>query len=51
MTRATYNILIAPIVIFIRVPILLPFWLLMHIGRHAEAAGDYLSARIPGFRS
>ncbi len=36
------------LVIFIRAPILLPFWLLYRIGKLAERAGTWLGARLPG---
>lgn len=50
MTRArTRNLLRAPIVLLIRVPILLPLWCLSRIGSAAEAAGEWLSSRLPGF--
>lgn len=43
------NILISPIVLLIRLPILVPFWLLARIGERAETIGEWLSYYLPGF--
>jgi hypothetical protein len=45
------NLIRAPFVLLIRVPIMLPFWLLYFIGEIAEKAGNWLSHRLPGFES
>ena len=49
-TNLRHNLLIAPVVFFVRVPLLLPFWLIARAGEYAEAVGDFISDKIPGFR-
>ena len=43
------NLLRLPIVIFVRIPLLLPFWLLSRLGEYAEKFGDWVGRCIPGF--
>lgn len=51
MNRRTYwtkrNLCIAPLVFFVRVPILLPFWIGCWIGNYSEMVGMWLSDRLP----
>lgn len=49
MTKITRNILISPIVFFVRFPLLLPFFILIKIGEFAEKFSEFVSDRIPGF--
>lgn len=48
--RRRHNILIAPLVLFVSTPLLLPFWILSRIGEWAEAAGEVISQKLPGFK-
>lgn len=41
------NLLKLPIVLFIRIPILLPFFVLSRIGEHAERIGGWIGRYIP----
>lgn len=50
MKMRTRNILMAPIVLLVRTPILLPLWLLARVGERAEEIGDWLSGVLPGFK-
>ena len=46
----TYNWLILPLVILVRLPVLLPFLVVCKLGNAAEAAGDWIGHYLPGFR-
>ena len=46
-----YNLLIAPIALCVRAPIMLTLNGLITLGEWAESASHYLAWRIPGFRS
>lgn len=43
------NILLTPVVLFVRLPILLPLWILEHIGYWAGELGLWISDRLPGY--
>lgn len=43
------NLLRAPFVIFVRMPILLPFLLLVRVGEIAEEIGEVIARKLPGF--
>lgn len=43
------NLLVLPVIIFVRIPLLLPFWILARIGEGADAAGEFISRRLPGW--
>lgn len=45
-----HNLIVALPVLLIRLPILMPLWLLARVGEWAEAAGDAISHRLPGFK-
>jgi hypothetical protein len=45
-----HNLLVAPIVLLVRLPLLLPLWLLARIGELAEGAGEAIGGALPGFR-
>lgn len=46
-----HNLMVAPIVLFVRVPLMLPLLALTIVGEMAERAGDWLSDRLPAFKS
>jgi hypothetical protein len=43
------NLLRAPFVLFVRVPIVLPFWLLIRLGEGAEWVWTRYLDKLPGF--
>lgn len=43
------NIIKAPVVLLIRVPVLSLFWILMMIGKQAEKASDWAIFKLSGF--
>ena len=43
------NLLRAPFVVFVRMPILLPFLLLVRVGKIAEEIGEVIARKLPGF--
>ena len=45
-----HNILVAPIVFLVRVPLLLPFYVLAEIGKAAEACGVWLGRKLPSLK-
>lgn len=45
-----YNVLVAPVVILIRIPLLVPLWLLIRIGEYSEYAWQWIDASVPGFK-
>lgn len=50
-TRLKHNFMVAPIVLLVRVPLMLPLLALTIVGEMAERAGDWLSDRLPAFKS
>jgi hypothetical protein len=42
------NLLLLPVVLFVRIPTMLPLYILMYVGRYAEWAFDWLNYRLPG---
>lgn len=47
--RCRKNLLKLPVVLFIRVPILLPFYILSRVGERAERIGEVIGRHLPGF--
>lgn len=47
---AKHNIRVAPIVLLVRLPLLLPLWLIARLGEKAEKAGEAVSGALPGFK-
>lgn len=45
-----HNLLVAPVVFLVRVPILLPFMLLAILGDWAERAGRWLGDKLPALK-
>lgn len=45
-----HNLIVALPVLLIRVPVLLPLWVLYRLGELAELAYELLSPHLPGFR-
>mgnify|MGYP001079322468 CR=1 FL=1 len=45
-----HNLLVAPVVFLVRLPLLLPFWLLAEVGKLAEGAGVWLGRRLPSLK-
>lgn len=44
--RANWRML--PFAVFVRIPVLLPFFLVAWVGEQAEKAGGWLSSKLPG---
>ena len=49
-TRLKRNLMVAPIVLFVRVPLLTPLYLVELAGEYAGKAADWLRNKLPGFR-
>lgn len=45
-----HNLLVAPFVFLVRLPLLLPFWLLAEVGKIAEGCGVWLGRRLPSLK-
>lgn len=50
MSNKKHNILVAPLVILVRVPVLTTLLIIAIIGRGAEKLYDVVDERVPGFR-
>lgn len=45
-----HNLLVAPVVFLVRLPLLLPFWLMAEVGKLAEWGGVWLGRRLPSLK-
>lgn len=45
-----HNLLVAPVVFLVRLPLLLPFYLVAEVGKVAGACGVWLGRRLPSLR-